>query len=164
MTFPHPQPLSNGTHVILASIRNPLLRVSASTYLDPALCNWENPILYNVERPKTLALRVHAAKRNSTSHVPISNLCTLPWVRYWSGTMSLPVPSHPPLPSHRDGTHVDKPADELQGSKADVYSHCMGPWFCRQDSETKWKSSGFGKCEDTGKPSVWQGQVQGRGR
>ncbi|KAI6135606.1 hypothetical protein EV401DRAFT_1897140 [Pisolithus croceorrhizus] len=68
------------------------------------------------------------------------------------GTMSPPAALHLPLPSHRDGAHADEPANELQG-----------PWFCGQDSESRRRSEGIVKCEDTGKPRVRRDRVQGIG-
>ncbi|KAI6032202.1 hypothetical protein PISMIDRAFT_679852, partial [Pisolithus microcarpus 441] len=48
----------------------------------------------------------------------------------------------PPLPSHRNGAHVDEPADEVEGCKLDVLYQCM------QDLERKWRSEGIGNRED----------------
>ncbi|KAI6016800.1 hypothetical protein PISMIDRAFT_687174, partial [Pisolithus microcarpus 441] len=53
-----------------------------------------------------------------------------------------------PLPSHRNGAHVDEPADEVGRCELDVFYQCMQPRFCRQYLERKWRSEGIGNRED----------------
>ncbi|KAI6120388.1 hypothetical protein EDD17DRAFT_1547320 [Pisolithus thermaeus] len=81
------------------------------------------------------------------------------------GTMSPSVAPHLSLSSHRDGAHAHKPSNELQHAalQAGRILSSMRPWFCGQDSESRWRSEGTVECEGVGKPKVWRDRVQGRG-